>query len=188
MFYNYFLHIHSRVLIIFNLPLIHFKLDKHCFQFLFPLKYYLIKPVFFIGERITAHLIQSHKKISFEKQIRSVVQAPFFKQRLLLKVKWFLSFKNLELMAHAFITSQLDFSNSLYVRVNQTCFTRLQLVQNPAAHRIPRGMNILPQCLPPLTGFLFTTGSISEFYCWLTKPEWTGPCVLIQPLEAPCTP
>uniref|UniRef100_A0A8C1RU53 Reverse transcriptase domain-containing protein n=1 Tax=Cyprinus carpio TaxID=7962 RepID=A0A8C1RU53_CYPCA len=49
------------------------------------------------------------------------------------KVKPFLSGKNLETVMHAFVTSRLDFCNSLYIGASQTCVTRLQLLQNAAA-------------------------------------------------------
>lgn len=75
---------------------------------------------------------------TFEKQISSVVQRSFFKLRLLSKVRSFLSFKNFERAIHAFIISQLDYCNSLYAGVSQTCLARLQLVQNAAAHLLTR--------------------------------------------------
>ncbi len=41
--------------------------------------------------------------------------------------------KNLETAIHAFITSQLDYCNSLYSGISQSSISRLQLVQNAAA-------------------------------------------------------
>ncbi len=52
--------------------------------------------------------------LKFDRQIYSVVKSSFFQLRLLSKAKYFLSFKNLEKVIHAFITSKLDYCNSLW--------------------------------------------------------------------------
>ncbi len=41
-------------------------------------------------------------------------------------------------MIHAFITSKLDYCNSLYTGISQTALSRLQLVQNAAARILTR--------------------------------------------------
>lgn len=69
----------------------------------------------------------------FEKQISSVVKASFFQLRLLAKVKPYRLRKDFERVIHAFITSRLDYCNSLYVGLDQSSLHRLQLVQNAAA-------------------------------------------------------
>ena len=67
-----------------------------------------------------------------------MVKASFFHLRLLAKVKPYLrpwlDQLNLEKVIHAFITSRLDYCNSLYVGIDQAELNRLQLVQNAAAH------------------------------------------------------
>lgn len=69
----------------------------------------------------------------FDRQIGSVVKGAFFQLRLLAKVKPYLSPKDLERVIHAFITSRLDYCNSLYVGLDKRSLRRLQLVQNAAA-------------------------------------------------------
>ncbi len=76
--------------------------------------------------------------LKFDRQINSVVKSSFFQLRLLSKTKYFLSFKNLEKVIHAFITSKLDYCNSLYTGISQTALSRLQLVQNAAARLLTR--------------------------------------------------
>uniref|UniRef100_A0A3B3SDN5 Reverse transcriptase domain-containing protein n=1 Tax=Paramormyrops kingsleyae TaxID=1676925 RepID=A0A3B3SDN5_9TELE len=71
--------------------------------------------------------------LKFEKQISSVVKASFFQLRLLAKVKPYLPSKAFESAIHAFITTRLDYCNSLYVGLDVSCIQRLQLVQNAAA-------------------------------------------------------
>ncbi len=68
--------------------------------------------------------------LKFEKQISSVVKDSFFFQlRLLAKVKPNLPCREFESVIHAFITSRLDYSISLYVGLDQSSLQRLQLVQ-----------------------------------------------------------
>lgn len=103
---------------------------------------------------------------TFEKQISSVVQRSFFKLRLLSKVRSFLSFKNFERAIHAFITSQLDYCNSLYAGVSQTCLARLQLVQNAAARLLTlKDVNTFHRCSPLFIGSLSASELILKFYC-----------------------
>lgn len=78
------------------------------------------------------------EQMKFDRQINTVVKSSFFQLRLLAKVKPFLSFKNLEKVIHAFITSRLDYCNSLYAGISQTALSRLQLVQNAAARFLTR--------------------------------------------------
>ncbi len=76
--------------------------------------------------------------LKFDRQINSVVKSSFFQLRLLSKAKPFLSFKNLEKVIHDFITSKLDYCNSLNTGISQTALSRLQLVQNAAARLLTR--------------------------------------------------
>ncbi len=57
---------------------------------------------------------------------------------MIAKIKSFLSFKDLETVIHAFISSRLDYCNSLYLGVAQSCLSRLQLVQNVAARLLTK--------------------------------------------------
>ncbi len=71
--------------------------------------------------------------LKFDKQINSVVRSCFFHLRRLAKVKTLLSTQTFEKVIHAFVTSRLDYCNSLYYGINQSSMERLQLVQNAAA-------------------------------------------------------
>ncbi len=52
--------------------------------------------------------------LKFDKRINSVVKSCFYHLWRLAKVKPFLSLKNFEIVIHVFITSRLDYCNSLY--------------------------------------------------------------------------
>lgn len=69
--------------------------------------------------------------LKFDKQIDNVVKTSFYQLCLLAKVKSFLSRHDLERAIHS---SRLDYCNALYVGTSQSSLSRLQLVQNAAAH------------------------------------------------------
>ena len=71
--------------------------------------------------------------LNFEKQISTVVRGSFYHLRNIAKLKSILSFKDLETVIHAFISSRVDYCNSLYLGICQSSLSRLQLVQNAAA-------------------------------------------------------
>lgn len=68
--------------------------------------------------------------MKFDMHISNVVKMIFFQLRLLSKVKPFLNRHDLEKVIHVFISSRLDYCNALYVGLNQSFISRLQLVQN----------------------------------------------------------
>lgn len=72
-------------------------------------------------------------ELCFNKQISSVVKNSFYQLRIISKIKHSLSYHNLEKVIHAFITSRLDYCNSLYIGLPQSLISRLQMVQNAAA-------------------------------------------------------
>uniref|UniRef100_A0A3B1JMG1 Reverse transcriptase domain-containing protein n=1 Tax=Astyanax mexicanus TaxID=7994 RepID=A0A3B1JMG1_ASTMX len=76
--------------------------------------------------------------LRFAKQINSVVKSSFFQLRNIAKLKPFLSFSDLEKVIHAFISSQIDYCNSLYIGINQSLLHHLQLVQNAACRLLTR--------------------------------------------------
>jgi len=69
----------------------------------------------------------------FDKQVSAVVKSSFYHLRLLSKIKPYLPKKDLERAVHAFVTSRLDYCNSLYCGLEQRSLRRLQGVQNAAA-------------------------------------------------------
>jgi len=87
----------------------------------------------YVKSMVTNLGVKLDSDFNLEKQINSVVKASFFQLRQITKLKPFLSFKDLERVIHAFITTRLDYCNSLYVGVNQATLYRLQIVQNAAA-------------------------------------------------------
>ena len=71
--------------------------------------------------------------LSFNKHVTTAVQSCFFQLRNISKIKSFLSTANLEIVIHSFISSRLDYCNSLYSGLNKKTISRLQLIQNSAA-------------------------------------------------------
>lgn len=77
--------------------------------------------------------------LQFDRQIASVVGSSFFHLRSFAKIKSFLSNASLEVAIHAFITSRLDYCNSLYYGISKNQISRLQVVQNAAARFLKGG-------------------------------------------------
>ncbi len=71
--------------------------------------------------------------LRLDRQINQVVKSSFYQLRTLVKIKSFLYFTNFERVIHAFITTRLDYCNSLYLGISQSSLKRLQMVQNAAA-------------------------------------------------------
>ncbi len=70
-------------------------------------------------------------EIRFDRQVNSVVKTSFFLK--LSKLKSILSYKDLEIVLHAFISTRLDYCNALYLGISESLVARLQYVQNAAA-------------------------------------------------------
>lgn len=71
--------------------------------------------------------------LKFDRRINAVFQSSFFQLKLLSKAKSFLTFAEFGGVSHAFISSRLDYCNSLYIGMSQSNISRLQMVQNAAA-------------------------------------------------------
>ena len=74
--------------------------------------------------------VKFDSSLKFDPQLNAAVKTSFFQLRLLAKVKPFLSRCDLETAIHAFISSRLDYCNTLYIGLSQTSLHRLKLVQN----------------------------------------------------------
>ncbi len=72
-------------------------------------------------------------EIRFDRQVNSVAKTSFFLLRKLSKLKYILSYKDLEIVLHAFISTWLDYCNALYLGISESLVARLQYVQNAAA-------------------------------------------------------
>lgn len=76
-------------------------------------------------------ILDQHLK--FNRHLSSVTGSSFYQLRLLSKIKIFLTPKTLEMAVDAFVTSRLDYCNSLFCSLSKSQIARLQLVQNAAA-------------------------------------------------------
>uniref|UniRef100_A0A672G6V9 Reverse transcriptase domain-containing protein n=1 Tax=Salarias fasciatus TaxID=181472 RepID=A0A672G6V9_SALFA len=73
------------------------------------------------------------QSLSLDNHSRLLVKNCFYHLRNIAKLKPVLSGTDLELVIHAFISSRLDYCNSLFSCFNKNVLNRLQLVQNAAA-------------------------------------------------------
>ena len=76
-------------------------------------------------------ILDSH--LSFEKHIANTCKTSYMQLRTLQKIKPYLDRETLEIVIHAFVSSKLDFCNSLLYGASQQQIRKLQLIQNAAA-------------------------------------------------------
>ena len=74
--------------------------------------------------------------LCFHSHISQTVKSCFFHLRNIVRIRPSLTFIDAETVIHAFITSRLDFCNSLYSGLPTKAIHRLQMVQNSAARAL----------------------------------------------------
>uniref|UniRef100_A0A672G1H3 Reverse transcriptase domain-containing protein n=1 Tax=Salarias fasciatus TaxID=181472 RepID=A0A672G1H3_SALFA len=78
------------------------------------------------------------KDMSLAEHCKQLTRNCFFQLRKISKLRKMVSFNDLELIIHAFVSSRLDYCNSLFSCLNKKELSRLQLVQNSAARILTR--------------------------------------------------
>ena len=79
--------------------------------------------------------------------ITKVCKACFFHLHNIRRIKKYLSRDNLLILVHAFITSRLDYCNSLFYSLPGKQISKLQRVQNAAARLVPNILILCPYCM-----------------------------------------
>lgn len=85
--------------------------------------------------------------MSLEAHSKQLVKNSFYHLRNISKVRKMVSRSDLEKIIHDFISSRLDYCNSVFTCFNKKALNRLQLVQNSAARLLtgtPRMSHITP--------------------------------------------
>ena len=78
------------------------------------------------------------KSLHFDSHIKSVTRTCFFHLSNIAKLRSIVSHNELELIIHAFVSSRLDYCNSLFTCLNKSSIDRLRLIQNAAATLLTR--------------------------------------------------
>ena len=78
------------------------------------------------------------KSMHFDSHVKSVTRTCFYHLRNIAKLRSIVSHNELEMVIHAFVSSRLDYCNSLFTCLNKTSLDRLQLIQNAAARLLTR--------------------------------------------------
>ena len=95
------------------------------------------------------------KTLLMKKHINSVCKTAFYQVRHLATIRRFLSYQHFEILIHAFVTSRLDYCNSLLSGLPQNLFQKLQYVQYSAARLLSlRRLNTLLRYLKNSTDCL----------------------------------
>lgn len=77
-------------------------------------------------------------RLSFDQHIKELTQTSFFHLRNIAKLRSIVSQSELEQIIHAFISSRLDYCNSLFTCLSKSSLDHLQLIQNAAARLLTR--------------------------------------------------
>uniref|UniRef100_A0A8C6LWY4 Reverse transcriptase domain-containing protein n=1 Tax=Nothobranchius furzeri TaxID=105023 RepID=A0A8C6LWY4_NOTFU len=86
-----------------------------------------------LKNRVTNLGVVMDAKLKMDIHVNQVVKTCYYHLRRLSKVKPILKRHHLHSVVHAFITSRLDYSNSVLYGISSSTLARLQLVQNAAA-------------------------------------------------------
>ena len=78
------------------------------------------------------------RNLCFEQHITKIVQSCFYQLRNISKMRSILNLSDAETLLHSFISSRLDYCNSLFTCLSQKTLKRLQTVQNSAARLLTR--------------------------------------------------
>ena len=78
------------------------------------------------------------QELSFKSHVKQVCKTAYFHLRNIAKIRHLLSTSDAEKLIHAFVSSRLDYCNSLLAGCPQTTVKPLQLVQNVAARLLTR--------------------------------------------------
>ena len=77
-------------------------------------------------------------QLSFEQHSRQLSSSCFFQIRQLWSIRHCLSDTATEILVHAFVSSRLDYCNSLFLCCTKSVIDRLQRIQNAAARLVLR--------------------------------------------------
>ena len=87
--------------------------------------------------------------LTYEQHVNSVCRAGYLQLKILAKIRRFLDRKSLEILIHSFITTRIDYCNSLLCGINDRLVRKLQLLQNSCA-RLLAGFSRFDHITPVL--------------------------------------
>ncbi len=93
-------------------------------------------------------IVVFNQNFNFDLHVKKLVQSRFFLQRNIAKISSALPKNIVEQIIHVFISSCLDYGNFVFLCLNDTTTSRLQLVQNAAARPLTKTMR--RECITPI--------------------------------------
>ena len=107
--------------------------------------------------------------LSLECHVNSMVSSAWSSLWRIGRIRKYLSKESAEIFIHAFVTSKLDYCNSLLFGLPNTLINKIQLVQNAAARivTLTRKYDHITQM--PCTGSQLVKESSSKLHSWSTK-------------------
>jgi hypothetical protein len=120
-------------------------------------------------------------QLNMSDHVASVCRSCYFQLRQLRQIKGSLTSDAIKTLVHAFISSRLDYCNSLLVGVSDDVLRKLQLIQNAAA-RLVTGTRKFEHITPVLHVALASDSQahyIQGRYARIQKPAWSGAIVSV---------
>ena len=75
-------------------------------------------------------------QLSMSAQVAAVCRGGYYQLRQLRPLKRCMTDEAIKTLTHAFVSRRLDYCNGLYYGISEVLLSRLQSVQNAAAHRV----------------------------------------------------
>ena len=107
--------------------------------------------------------------LSVEEHVKASCKSAFFHLSNIAQIQKHLPAQAAETLIHSFVTSKVDFCNSLLYGVPNQLIRKLQSVQNSVARLLtymPTSRNTLNLCKNSRTGYLLSSGSNIKSYWW----------------------
>ena len=82
--------------------------------------------------------VNFNQSMHLDTHVSSVTRTCFFHLRNIAKLRSIVTYPELEMIIHAFVSSRLDYCNSLFTCLSKTTMDRLQFIQNAAARLLTR--------------------------------------------------
>nr|XP_054594398.1 uncharacterized protein LOC129161884 [Nothobranchius furzeri] len=110
--------------------------------------------------------------LTLDSHVSSLVRSSFFHLRNVAKLSPILSRSELETVLHTFISSRLDYCNSLFTCLSRASLNRLQVVQNACARLLTKSSKHthITRFSSSFTGCQSTSGFISRSWFWSIGP------------------
>ena len=123
------------------------------------------------GCKIEKGLHHFDSKLDMKQHVAMVCRSPLFQLRKMGTIRKYLSNDSCATLVHSFVTSRIDYCNSLLANLPNCVLSKIQKVQNVAARILTRHRDFhdISPVLSTSTGFLFCYEFVTKSIFWLSN-------------------